>query len=113
MLIRPDPTIGDGEWSNNGWLQELPKPLTQLTWENVALISPGLAEQRSLANGDVVELRIAERAVLAPIWIMPGQALYSVTIHLGYGRRAGRVGNDIGFDAYRMRTSSDSWARRD
>ena len=56
LLFRPDPTIGDGEWSNNGWLQELPKPLTQLTWENVALISPGLAEQRSLANGDVVEL---------------------------------------------------------
>ena len=113
LLFRPDPTIGDGDWSNNGWLQELPKPLTQLTWENAALISPRLAEQRGLANGDVVELRIGERAVLAPIWIMPGQALHSVTIHLGYGRRAsGRVGNHIGFDAYRMRTSSAAWSAR-
>jgi molybdopterin-containing oxidoreductase family iron-sulfur binding subunit len=110
LLFRPDPTIGDGSWSNNGWLQELPKPLTQLTWENAALISPALAEQRHLSNGDVVELRIGERAVLAPIWIMPGQALHSVTIHLGYGRRAsGRVGNHIGFDAYTMRTASAVW----
>ncbi len=110
LLFRPDPTVGDGEWSNNGWLQELPKPLTQLTWENAALISPGLAEQRRLANGDLVELRVGERAVLAPIWIMPGQALHSVTVHLGYGRRAsGRVGNHIGFDAYSLRTSSAAW----
>ena len=110
LLFRPDPTIGTGEWSNNGWLQELPKPLTQLTWENAALISPGLAEQRRLASGDVVELRIGERAVLAPVWIMPGQALHSVTVHLGYGRRAsGRVGNHIGFDAYSLRTSSAPW----
>ncbi len=110
LLFRPDPTIGDGEWSNNGWLQELPKPLTQLTWENAALISPALAEQLGLANGDVVELRIGERVLSAPIWIMPGQAPLSVTVHLGYGRRAsGRVGNHIGFDAYRLRTSSDPW----
>ncbi|HJU08798.1 MAG TPA: TAT-variant-translocated molybdopterin oxidoreductase, partial [Rhodanobacteraceae bacterium] len=94
LLFRPDPTIGDGEWTNNGWLQELPKPLTQLTWDNVALISPALAKKYQLNNGDVIELRSRGRKLRAPVWIMPGQAPRSVTVHLGYGRtRAGRVGD--------------------
>jgi MoCo/4Fe-4S cofactor protein with predicted Tat translocation signal len=114
LLFRPDPTIGDGEWANNGWLQELPKPLTQLTWDNVALISPALAKQYRLSNGDMIELRSHERKLRAPVWIMPGQAPRSVTLHLGYGRtRAGRVGDGQGFNAYALRTSEEPWQTND
>jgi molybdopterin-containing oxidoreductase family iron-sulfur binding subunit len=110
LLFRPDPTVGDGSWSNNGWLQELPKPLTQLTWDNPALISPHLAAQHELSNGDMVELHLEGRTLHVPVWVMPGQAARSVTLHLGYGRRrAGRVGDGRGFDAYALRTSSADW----
>jgi MoCo/4Fe-4S cofactor protein with predicted Tat translocation signal len=110
VLWRPDPTMDDGRWANNGWLQELPKPLTQLTWDNAALISPALARELTLASGEVVELRLQGRALRVPVWIMPGQASRSVTLHLGYGRRrAGQVGDGQGFDAYGLRTSAALW----
>jgi MoCo/4Fe-4S cofactor protein with predicted Tat translocation signal len=111
LLLRPDPTIGDGRWSNNGWLQELPKPLTQLTWDNAALISPSLATERKLKNGDMIELRAHGRKLEVPVWIVPGQAARTVTLHLGYGRRrAGHVGDGRGFDAYVLQTSkSPGW----
>src|SRR6185312_9460953 len=100
LLFRPDPTVDDGRWANNGWLQELPKPLNKLTWDNAALISPALAEQRQLANGDMVELALDGRKLEVPVWIMPGQAARSVTLHLGYGREAaGHVGDGQGFNA--------------
>jgi MoCo/4Fe-4S cofactor protein with predicted Tat translocation signal len=111
ILFRGDPTIQDGRWANNAWLQELPKPLTQLTWDNAALISPGLASQRHLSNGEIVELRLQGRSIRAPAWVTPGQAAGSVTLHLGYGRRrAGRVGDRQGFDAYRLRASAAPWS---
>ena len=111
ILFRGDPTIEDGRWANNAWLQELPKPLTQLTWDNAALISPELASQRHLSNGEIVELRLQGRSIRAPVWVTPGQAAGSVTLHLGYGRRrAGRVGDRQGFDAYRLRASAAPWS---
>jgi molybdopterin-containing oxidoreductase family iron-sulfur binding subunit len=110
LLFRPDPTVDDGRWANNGWLQELPKPLNKLTWDNAALISPALAEQRQLANGDMVELALDGRKLEVPVWIMPGQAARSVTLHLGYGREAaGHVGDGQGFNAYLLRTSAAPW----
>ncbi|HVN45030.1 MAG TPA: 4Fe-4S dicluster domain-containing protein [Steroidobacteraceae bacterium] len=111
LLFRSDPTVGDGRWSNNSWLQELPKPLTQLTWDNPLLVSPALAARQSLANGDRVELRLQGRSLRAAVWIMPGQAEGSVTLHLGYGRRlAGRVGSGTGFNAYLLRSSQAPWS---
>ena len=108
VAFRPDPTVWDGSYSNNGWLQELPKPLTKLTWDNAALISPATAERLELANEDVVELSVNGRSIEAPIWIAPGHADDAVTVTLGYGRtRAGRVGNGAGFDAYALRTSDN------
>jgi molybdopterin-containing oxidoreductase family iron-sulfur binding subunit len=108
--FRPDPTIFDGRFANNGWLQELPKPLTKLTWDNTAMISPAGAERLGLSDGDVVELRYEGRTVRAPVWITPGHADGSVTVHLGYGRtRAGRVGTGAGFNAYALRTSGSPW----
>jgi len=113
LVLRPDPTIDDGRWANNGWLQELPKPLTQLTWDNAALISPELAGQMAVSNGDMVELRLRGQALRVPVWIMPGQASRSITLHLGYGRsRSGRVGDGRGFNAYALRTTAEPWYAR-
>lgn len=110
LLFRLDPTIGDGRWANNGWLQESPKPLTKLTWDNAALLAPAMANRLGLTNGDVVELRCQGATVEAPVWILPGQADRCVTVHLGYGRwEAGGTGNHCGFDAYRLRHSSTPW----
>jgi molybdopterin-containing oxidoreductase family iron-sulfur binding subunit len=110
LLFRPDPTVWDGQFANNGWLQELPKPLTTLTWDNAVLISPAMAQRHSLNNAEVVELHYQGRTVQAPVWIMPGQAEDSVTVHLGYGRwRAGRLGSGAGFNAYALRTAEALW----
>jgi molybdopterin-containing oxidoreductase family iron-sulfur binding subunit len=110
IVFRPDPSVGDGRFANNGWLQELPKPLTKITWDNVAMVSPATAERLGLTNEQVVELRYRERTVRAPVWIAPGQADNSVTVHLGFGRsRAGSVGNGVGFNAYALRTSAAPW----
>ncbi|MBI3896408.1 MAG: TAT-variant-translocated molybdopterin oxidoreductase [Acidobacteria bacterium] len=123
IVLRPDSTIFDGRFANNGWLQELPKPITRLTWDNAALLSPATAEKLGLSYrisstggehgqvlADVIELSIHGRSLRAPAWIVPGQADDCVILHLGYGRtRSGRVGSGTGFDAYRLRTSSEPW----
>lgn len=112
VCFRPDPTVWDGRFANNGWLQELPKPLTKLTWDNAALVSPRLAERLGLANEEVVELRCGGTSVEAPVWIVPGCADNSVTVHLGYGRRrAGKLAAGAGFDAHRIRSSTEPWRR--
>jgi len=110
LIFAPDPTVWDGRFANNAWLQELPKPLTKLTWDNAALVSPKLAQQLGLVNEDQVELQYRGAVVLAPVWIVPGQAEATVTVTLGYGRsRAGRIGNGAGFDAYGLRRSDALW----
>jgi MoCo/4Fe-4S cofactor protein with predicted Tat translocation signal len=111
ILFRPDPTIGDGRWANNGWLQELPKPLTKLSWDNAALLGPALASRLGVENEDVVELRYRGKSVQLPAWIMPGQAEGSVTVFLGHGRRrAGKVGTGVGVDVYGLRTAELPWS---
>jgi molybdopterin-containing oxidoreductase family iron-sulfur binding subunit len=127
LVFRPDPMIHDGRFANNGWLQECPRPITTLTWDNAALMSPPTAarlgvKEKTYAHGGehggykvpVVELRIGDRGIQAPVWVMPGHADDSVTVYLGYGRDyAGRVGgspgNPVGFNAYSLRTSSALW----
>jgi molybdopterin-containing oxidoreductase family iron-sulfur binding subunit len=110
LIFAPDPTVWDGRFANNAWLQELPKPLTKLTWDNAALVGPALAERLGLANGDQVELRVRDAVVLAPVWVIPGQPDSTVTVTLGYGRkRAGRIGDGVGYDAYVLRQSDDPW----
>ena len=108
IMFRPDPTIWDGSYANNGWLQELPKPQTKMTWDNAVWISPSTAQQHNLNTGDKVELKYQGRTVTGPVWIMPGHANDSATVHLGYGRTyAGHVGNEVGFNAYLLRTSAE------
>ncbi|MGH9868701.1 MAG: TAT-variant-translocated molybdopterin oxidoreductase [Candidatus Polarisedimenticolia bacterium] len=101
VIFRPDAGVFDGRFGNNGWLQELPRPFTSLTWDNAALMAPSTAERLGLANEDVVEVTLQQRSVHAPVWILPGMAGDTVSLTLGYGRtRAGRVGNGRGYDAY-------------
>ncbi len=103
VVFRPDPHVYDGRFANNGWLQELPKPATRLTWDNAALVSPRSATEWGVASGDVIEISAHGRRLEAPVWVSPGQADGSITLHLGYGRRrAGRVGTGIGFDAHQI-----------
>lgn len=110
IVIRPDPTIHDGSFANNGWLQELPKPLFKVTWENVIAISPGLASELKVDSGDVLRVESNGRTVEGPAWVLPGQPERVVTLYLGYGRkRAGRIGTGIGYDAYRMRSVAQPW----
>jgi MoCo/4Fe-4S cofactor protein with predicted Tat translocation signal len=127
VVFQPDPTIYDGRFANNGWLQELPKPITTLTWDNAAIMSPKTAKELGVGLGsyahggehggyyvDVVELQVHGHKVRAPVWIMPGHADQSVTVYLGYGREfAGRVGGTagqkVGFNAYELRTSDHPW----
>ncbi len=110
LIFRPDPTVHDGRHANNGWLQECPKPLTKLTWDNAALLSPATAQRLGVANEDLVELRSGERRLAVAVWVLPGQADGAITLHLGYGRtRAGRVGNGCGFNAYALRTAGAPW----
>ncbi len=107
LVIRQDPHVHDGRFNNNGWLQELPRPVTKLTWDNAALLSPVTAERLRLRNEDVVELKYQGRVVKAPVWVTPGHANDSVTVHLGYGRtQTGKVGAGTGFNAYTLLTSA-------
>ena len=137
ISILPDPSIYDGRFANNGWLQELPNPITKITWENVALVSPNTAKRLLLNEAvkgeeysggsqgttfvntkggnlfsDLVTLKMngAEVGTPVPMWIAPGQPDDVITIYLGYGRtRAGRVGTDIGYNAYNVRRSDAMW----
>ncbi len=133
ISILPDPCVYDGRFSNNGWLQELPNPLNKVTWENVLLISPKTARDLKLNPGndadeftggaqgtsfintrggnqfsDLVKVKYngGEIAKPVPVWITPGQPDGVVTVFLGYGRtKAGRVGNDLGYNAYDIQKS--------
>ena len=127
LVIRPDASIYDGRFANLGWLQELPKPLTKVTWDNVAIVSTNSAKQIAgiIDNGGAIKGRehyvpVVEisnqqgQKILAPLWIMPGHPDGVVTVHLGYGRRrAGGVGGTqaqpVGFDAYLLRNSFAPW----
>ena len=128
LVFRTDPSIYDGRFANNGWLQELPKPLTKVTWDNVAIVSPNTAQQiaadnpiRGAVKGREHYVPLVDitsphgQTVRAPLWTMPGQPDGVVTVHLGYGRQAvvgsysGPRDEVIGFDAYQIRTTFEPW----
>ncbi|MGB7926879.1 MAG: TAT-variant-translocated molybdopterin oxidoreductase [Terriglobales bacterium] len=110
LNFRRDPSIYDGRFSNNGWLQELPKPLTKLTWDNPIMIGPAMAERLKLNFKDVAELEFNGKKVKGAVWIQAGHPDNSITVFLGYGRtRAGRIGSGTGFDVYPLRTRQAPW----
>jgi Fe-S-cluster-containing dehydrogenase component len=114
VVFRPDPTVYDGQWANNAWLQELPKPITKLTWDNAALVSPATAAKFGLKTGDIVDLHVGDLRLSPAVFVLPGVADQSVTIHLGYGRyRSGKVGTGHGFNAYAIRSAAGMGFARD
>ena len=110
VSFRPDASADDGRYANNGWLQELPRPLTKITWDNVAMISPKTASVLGLSNGDVALLVVENRSMNVPVWIQPGHADACISLTLGYGRtQAGEVANGVGFNASLLRASGQPW----
>jgi Fe-S-cluster-containing dehydrogenase component len=110
VVFAPDPCVWDGSFANNAWLQELPKPLTKLVWDNAILMDAGTALAHGLEPGDGAVVALGERVVEGPVWIVPGHAPGCVTLPLGYGRRrAGSVGDGRGFDVQKLRSSRSPW----
>ena len=111
ILFRPDPMVWDGRFANNAWLQETPKPITKLTWDNAALVSPATAQRLRLKSEYLAQLRFDGKTLDVAVWILPGQADGVVTLHLGYGQELiGRVGRDTGFNAYLLRSTAALWS---
>ncbi|MGH9606168.1 MAG: TAT-variant-translocated molybdopterin oxidoreductase [Terracidiphilus sp.] len=106
IIFRPDPAVYDGRWANVGWLQELPKPITNLCWDNGAMLPGALITKLGVGEEDIVEMCVGDGKVKAPVVDMFGHPQNSVTTHLGYGREfAGRVGAGLGFNAYAIRNT--------
>jgi molybdopterin-containing oxidoreductase family iron-sulfur binding subunit len=106
IVFVPSPALHDGRFANDAWLQELPDPLTKLTWDNPALLSPQTAETLGLESEDVVRVDYGGRSLELPVWILPGMADGVVSLTLGYGRqRVGRIGAGVGFDTFTVRSS--------
>lgn len=102
--------VDDGRYNNNGWLQETPDPITKLTWDNAAQISPALAKKLTVGDGDFVEISLQNRSLQIPVIVAPGHADDSISIPLGYGRTVvGRVGVGTGFNAYPLRTTAQPY----
>ena len=112
LVFRPDHKVHDGRFANNGWLQELPDPITKITWDNAALISPTDARQLGVRYGDLLRITHDGRTLDMPAYVLPGHATGSITLPLGYGRTqagyvaAGDDGNGAGSDTYRLRSSA-------
>ncbi|MDH3254119.1 MAG: 4Fe-4S dicluster domain-containing protein [Acidobacteriota bacterium] len=110
LTFRPSSATFDGRFANNAWLQEIPDPITKITWNNAVLVSPTTATELGIETGDVVRITLDERALDAPAFVLPGQADGSVTLTLGYGHDAsGRVAGGIGYSAYALRSSASLW----
>ena len=106
VVFVPSWSVFDGRFANNGWLQETPDPMTKLTWDNAALVSPATAKKLGVAMGDVIAIERNGRKVEGAVMVQPGQADDSITVPLGYGRtKVGQVGEGAGFNAYAIRTS--------
>ena len=110
LLFRPDATIRDGSHAANGWLQELPKPLTKIVWDNVVTLSPALAQRLGIKTGDVVTVAAGEARVEGSAWVLPGQADRTLTMTLGYGRqRRDMIYDELGYDAGPLRQGDSPW----
>ncbi len=110
VTLYPSDSVYDGRLANNGWLQELPQPITKLTWDNAAVVSPRTAKALSLVQGEKVLLTHQGSNAQVPVFIVPGQAEGSISVHIGYGRvRCGSVGKGVGHDVNSIRGVSKGW----
>ena len=105
-----DPKLVDGRFSNNGWLQEAPHPMTKMTWDNAAYVSIDTARKLGVENCDLLNISIAGRTAQLPVWIAPGQADGTVSVNLGYGRKGlGQVAEGAGVDVYALQSAGNPW----
>jgi molybdopterin-containing oxidoreductase family iron-sulfur binding subunit len=111
VILHRDYSVDDGRYTNNGWMQEFPDPITKITWDNAVLVSRATARELGVENNDMVEVTLNGRTVTGPIWTQPGMADFSLGIALGYGRTevVGRVGDAVGFNAYPLRTTKSGY----
>jgi MoCo/4Fe-4S cofactor protein with predicted Tat translocation signal len=116
IVFRADPCIYDGRFATNGWLQELPNPITKLTWDNAALMSAATAAKLNVENEKRVKISVGSRSVTAPVYVVPGHSDSTITVNLGYGRtKAWKIGDSeedllaCGFSGYAIRTSTAMW----
>jgi len=119
VIFHRDYSVDDGRYNNNGWLQELPNPITKLTWENVVTLSPHTARELGIPLESPVQdkllvpvarIEFEGKSIESPVWVQPGQADYTLGLALGYGRsRTGRVGEKSGYNAYRLRSSANPY----
>jgi molybdopterin-containing oxidoreductase family iron-sulfur binding subunit len=106
IVFKADPSIYDGRYANVGWLQELPKQVTSLSWDNAALMSLATLSRLKIEENEAIELELNGRKVIAPVLAVPGHPDDVVTVYLGFGRTdAGVNGSGVGFNAYTLRTS--------
>ena len=95
--------LGDGSYANNGWLQELPDPISKIVWDNYAAISPKTAKSLNVENNDHVQVKLPQGSVILPVFLQPGQADDFISVSLGYGRTvAGPVGSNVGVNAIQL-----------
>jgi MoCo/4Fe-4S cofactor protein with predicted Tat translocation signal len=119
VVFCTDPAVYDGRFANNGWLQETPRFLSKLTWDNAALISPRTAERLGIEHGELIQISAGDQSLQIPAFVLPGQAEDSIGVALGYGRTAaGMVGGDpsagiapVGVNANQLRTSDSPFLR--
>ena len=111
-----DYKILDGRYALNSWLQELPDPITKITWDNVAQVGPGMAKQMGIENGDLLLLSVSGRSVQVPAWVQPGHSDEAVTVSIGYGRKQHTLGVKdadepvvVGHDVYPLRSAASPW----
>jgi molybdopterin-containing oxidoreductase family iron-sulfur binding subunit len=110
VAFYPSASAWDGRFANNGWMQEAPDPITKLVWGNAAMISPAMAREQKLEDGDMISISRGTYKLEAAVMVQPGHTDNAISLALGYGRvRCGRVGKDVGFNANLLRTSDTYW----
>ena len=122
VSFKPDNHVYDGRFVNNGWLQEFPDPITKITWDNVALVSPQTASDlgiEDIYNGKnnenhttLISVTVGDNSVTIPAWILPGHADGVVTVLCGYGSSVGKVSSGVGTNVYPLRTSTSSYSAK-
>jgi MoCo/4Fe-4S cofactor protein with predicted Tat translocation signal len=114
IVFKTSPSLFDGRFANNGWLQETSDPITKLAWDNVALMSHSTAQSLNVKNNDMIAIKNENGKIEIPVWVMPGHADNSISIELGYGRTVcGRIGDNVGQNAYLLRDSNSMWLTSD
>ena len=107
VQLRNNYSIGDGSYADNGWLQELPHPISKTVWDNYAAIAPATAKKYDLENNDLIKVKVNGREINLPVLVQPGTAENLIVTELGYGRtKAGVIGTNVGFDASKIMTSN-------